>query len=124
MVFSVQNIGAMTAVVIRPQFGACYKVNGNVVFEQGDVWTAARLTQQGGFHGVPGCIGRMQDPTGGMSAFAGQVEGLGRIFVTLAGKWHTQVYQPLDSFRCIFNGETYCFRFVEADASIQGVCDM
>ena len=124
VVLTIQHIGAQTAVVIRPELGTCYQVNGNVVFEQGDVRATACLTQQGGFHGVPGCIGCMQNPTGGMSAFAGQVEGLGHILVLLAGKWHPQIHQPLDRFRRMFNGETHRFRFVEANAGVQGICYM
>ena len=109
---AVQHIGTDTAVVCQPQFVAGDQVNGDVVFQQGDVAARARGIQQRGLHGAPGSIGRMQYPAGGMSPFPGEVKVVVAAGGSLAGKGHTQFHQPAYRRRRIFDGKTHRVRVI------------
>src|SRR5690554_880369 len=74
---AVEDVGAEAAVARQTQLAAGDQVDGDPVFQQGDVRVCLGLALQGVEDGGAGGVGGVDDPTVAVATFAGQVEVLG-----------------------------------------------
>lgn len=102
-ILHVQAVAARLAAMrsLGPQLVGRDDVNGDMVFEQRDIRVRAHLLFQRDLHGVPGSIGRMDDPALAMAAFTGQVKA--HFGGCVAGEWHALIDQPFDRFTPVFD---------------------
>ena len=121
---TVQDVGTQAAVILLSELAAGDQVDGDMMFKQGDIAALADLAKQGRFHGATGGVGGVHDPSGGMTAFAGQVEVISVAGIVVAGKWHAEIDQPVDGFRPFFDGEADGLRVVQAGTGIEGVSNV
>ena len=69
----VQCIHAITALAFQPQLAGGDQVDGQEIFQHGNVRMCLDLLTQGGRHRCTGCIRSMNDAAMAVAALAGQV---------------------------------------------------
>jgi hypothetical protein len=94
------------------------------VLEQRDIRPLPRLREQGILDGPAGCICGMQNPPGGMTAFAGQMVIPVPAGIGMRCEGDAKVDQPTDGLGCSFDGETHGVRPVQTRTRDQGIPDM
>ena len=84
---AIQCICAVAAIVIFSHLFAGDEIDGNILFQQGNIWMRARLFGNSLLHGPASCVGGMDDAAMAMSAFAREMVTIARILV--AGERNT-----------------------------------
>ncbi len=115
----VECIGAEAAISPHAQFFGRNEIDRDVVFEQGDVRMCNQLLRQGLLDGRPGRIRDMDDATGAMAAFSGQV-----IPVRRTRERHPLFDQPFNRAPPVLDDKAGRRRVVEMGTGIKGVANM
>jgi len=118
----VENIDTKTAQFGAIQLAANDQVDTDVLLEDRDVRVLPDLFGQGFLDGSPGRVGRMNDATMTMAAFAREVVAGGRGFV--AGERDPAIDEPLNGAGTVFDDKPGGLRVAQSGAGIEGVRDM
>ena len=117
----VEHIGAMAGVVLKPELVAGDQVDGDVVFQQGDVGMAPDLFRQRGLHRVAGGVGGVDDAAVAVAAFARQV--VAGAIVGVPGERYALFDQPFDGGPAVFHDEAGGFFVAQPGAGDQRVAE-
>ncbi len=104
---------------LGPQLGGRDDVDRDMVLEQRNIRMGADLLFQRDLHGVPGGIGRMDDPSLAVAAFARQVKAHFSGGVTR--ERHALIDQPFDRFAPVFDDVTGGGLVAQTGAGNQGI---
>ncbi len=122
--FQVQKVGAVATPGLLPLVpGGAYEVDGNVVFQQGDIGLLSCPVFQAQFHHATGGIGRMDDPAVTVASLTGEMIA-GRSGLGLLSELHALVQQPADVLGSVFHHQLDHFLIAEIRTGAEGILDV
>ena len=122
LALDVEHVGAEAACARLAELVTGDQVDRDVVLEDVDVRVPAHMVAERGLHRGAGCVGRMDDASMRVAAFAGEV--VAELGVGFAGEGHAAVDQPLDRALAVLDHEACRLRVAKACTGDEGVLDV
>lgn len=123
VVVDIQHISAPATLGFEAELCARDQVDDDMAFQHFDVGMLPHFPAQGLLYRSAGGVGDMDDATGAVAAFAGEVVAAVSI-VIVAGKGHALFDQPVDGFTAMFDDKTRGDGITESGAGGKGVLNM
>ncbi|GBE48653.1 hypothetical protein BMS3Bbin12_01834 [bacterium BMS3Bbin12] len=119
--FTVQYVGADTAIVVEAEFTAGDQVHAHVVGEQGHGRLCAYVLEQGRLDCATAGVRGVDDSAVAVTALAREMEGLGAVAAGHAGERDPDVHQSANRGRAALDGETHDLLVAQPGAGVEGV---